>query len=166
MRSRVEQIVFLKGKIDRRRETPSIVVNDVIPIEEAIGKLTTIGRLKLDPARHAPAITAELDPLLKRHEGNTEVYVQVATGPSQKIVMRLDNGRFVRPSRSLVDELDQLLGSDCVQLCGAGTRRRKKTQQQPLFKEEEPAATESESAGVPPIDLPAAEMEEVAVEFE
>ena len=48
-----ERIVFLRGKIDRRRETPSIVVNDLIPIEDAIGKLTTAIALKLDPAPHA-----------------------------------------------------------------------------------------------------------------
>ena len=31
-----ERIVFLRGKIDRRRETPSIIVADAIPVEDAI----------------------------------------------------------------------------------------------------------------------------------
>jgi len=36
----LDRAVFLKGKVDRRREEPSIVVNEVIPIEQAAPKLT------------------------------------------------------------------------------------------------------------------------------
>jgi len=131
----MEQIVFLRGKIDRRRETPSIVVNDVIPISEAIGKLTTSLGLTLDPTRHAPEITDELDPLLKRHKGSAEVYVQVQAGPTRRVVMRLDRERFVKPTLELKQDLERLLGGDAVQFSGAGTRRRKKPQQEPLFQE-------------------------------
>jgi DNA polymerase III alpha subunit len=142
----VEKIVFLRGQIDRKRETPSIRVNDAIPVEEAISRLTTSLGLTLDPIRHAPEITAELDPLLRRHKGNTEVYVQIATNPNQRVIMRLDRERFVKPSPALKDELDQLLGADCVQFSGAGTRRRKKQTQEALFKEE---AAEAEARKTP-----------------
>ncbi len=94
----VESIVFLRGKIDKRRETPSIVVNDVIPVADAVGKLTTAVAIRLDPLRHAPDVAMELEQLLKRHKGNTEVYLQVATRPDQRVVMRLDRDRWVRPT--------------------------------------------------------------------
>jgi DNA polymerase-3 subunit alpha len=160
----LERIVFLRGKIDKRRETPSIVVTDLVTIEDAIGKLTTTVGLKLDPARHSPAITAELDPLLRRHKGNTEVYIQINTSPTQKVVMRLDRERFVRPSSELKQELDRLIGSDCAHFTGAGTRRRKKlAQQQALFNEaaaeEPPVTTPMEAA--PPGDM---EMDQEFVE--
>ncbi|HSU65818.1 MAG TPA: hypothetical protein VLJ39_03005, partial [Tepidisphaeraceae bacterium] len=132
----VEKIVFLRGKIDRRRETPSLMVTDAIPIEDAIPKLTTNLALKLDPTRHSAALTAELDPLLRRHKGNTEVYIQVATSATQRVVMRLDRERFVKPSSDLKNELDHLLGGDCVQFSGLGTKRKKRQAQQALFKEE------------------------------
>ncbi len=35
-----DKIVFLKGKVDRRREEPNIVVDQVIPIEQAAAQLT------------------------------------------------------------------------------------------------------------------------------
>ena len=35
-----DAVVFLKGKVDRRREEPNIIVDQVIPIEQAPGKLT------------------------------------------------------------------------------------------------------------------------------
>ena len=143
-----ERIVFLKGKIDRRRETPSIVVNDLIPIDEAISRLTTSLGLRLDPIRHSPAITALLDPLLRRHKGNSEVYIQIQTTPTQRVVMRLDRERFIRPSIELKQELDQLLGGENIQFSGPGTRRKKKQVQEALFKEE-PAEISPQPATTP-----------------
>jgi hypothetical protein len=86
-------------------------------------------------------VALQLEQLLGRHKGNVEVFLQVAVSPTQKATMRLDRERMVKASRDLVDDLEQLLGSGGVQLCGLGTRRRKRVeqQQQPLFKEAEEA---------------------------
>jgi DNA polymerase-3 subunit alpha len=144
-----ESIVFVRGKVDRKRETPSILVNEVIPIAEAVGRLTTVVVLRLDPARHPPEVVTQLEPLLKRHKGNTEVRLHVTVSPTRKVSMRLDRERFVRPTQELVDEMELLLGGGAVQLCGAGTRRRQLMQQrqQTLFKQEEQAADEADGEG-------------------
>jgi len=63
----------------------------------------------------------------------------VSAGPARKVVMRLDRERSVRPTPQLVDDLEMLLGGGSVQLCGAGTRRRKRLEQmrqEPLFRDE------------------------------
>jgi DNA polymerase-3 subunit alpha len=158
----VEKIVFLRGKVDRRRETPSIVVNEAIPVEEAISRLTTSLGLRLDPGRHSGEIAGQLDPLLRRYKGNTEVYVQISTNPNQRVILRLDRERFVRPSMELKEELAQLLGADCVQFSGAGTRRRKKQAQEALFKEE---AAQEESSVAPAADAPPPEFEADPMEY-
>jgi DNA polymerase-3 subunit alpha len=147
-----ESIVFVRGKVDRKRETPSLLVNEVIPVADAVGRLTTAVAIKLDAMRHSQEVAAQLDPLLRRHKGNVEVYLQVtvnAPGATQKVTMRLDRDRFVKPARDLVDDLELLLGGGAVQLCGAGTRRRKRTTQQPLFQEEQAEAVETAAAEVP-----------------
>ncbi len=138
-----ESIVFVRGKVDRKRETPSLLVNEVIPVAEAAGRLTTAVVLKLDPLRHNGQAVNEIEGMLKRHKGNTEVFVQISS-PSRKVTARLDRERFVRPTPQLVGDLEQLLGSGSVQLCGVGTRRRKRAaaQEQPLFKEMEAEAAE------------------------
>jgi len=160
-----ESIVFVRGKVDRKRETPSLLVNEVIPIAESISRLTTAVALKLDPLRHAPDVVAQLEPLLKRHKGNTEVFLQVATTPTQKVTMRLDRERSVRPTATLVDDLEMLLGSGSVQLCGLGTRRRKRVeQQQPLFKQEQEEVQEDPSDEAAASVLDAEEAESVAPE--
>ena len=136
----MEKIVFLRGKVDKRRETPSIVVTEVIPVEDSVARLTTAVALKLEPTRHTAKEVAELETVIRRHKGNTEVFLQVSTGPDKKVVMRLDRERSVKPTQALVDELEQLLGGGAVQLCGAGTRRKKRLEerkQPPLFQEGE-----------------------------
>ena len=52
MRSPSEAIVFVKGKVDRKRETPSLLVNEVIPLADAVTRLTTAVAMKLDATRH------------------------------------------------------------------------------------------------------------------
>jgi len=132
----VESICFVKGKVDKKRETPSLMINEIIPVAEAAARLTTAVAIKLDPIRHSTEVVSQLEEAMKRHKGGIEVFLQVQTGPESKVTMRLNKERFVKPTRELVDDLDTLLGSGSVQLCGAGTKRRKKQQQQQLFREE------------------------------
>ena len=47
----LDKVVFLKGKIDRRREEPNLVVDEVIPVEEARSRLTQTFRVVLGAAR-------------------------------------------------------------------------------------------------------------------
>ncbi|MDB5298335.1 MAG: dnaE [Phycisphaerales bacterium] len=132
-----ESIVFVRGKVDRKRETPSLLINEVIPVADAVSKLTTTVAIKLDAGRHDSEVAARLEEVLRKHKGGTEVYLQVTTSPTQKVTMRLDRERFVKPTRDLVDDLDHLLGGGAAMMCGAGTKRAKlraAQQQQPLFE--------------------------------
>lgn len=147
-----ESIIFLRGKIDRRRESPNIIVNEVIPLKEADGYLTTAVGLHLEPSRHRPETMVQLKPLLEKHRGNTEVFAQVMTPGSQKVTLRLDRSVFVHVTPELVSELSQLLGESAVQLCGEGTKRMKRLavqQQQPLFQDAVAPASVAEVESAP-----------------
>src|SRR5690606_24609992 len=58
-----ESIVFVKGKIDRKRETPCLLVSDILPLDEAPQKLTTSLLLKLDPTKHQNNMLQQIKPL-------------------------------------------------------------------------------------------------------
>jgi DNA polymerase-3 subunit alpha len=128
-----EAIVFVRGKVDKRREKPGLVVNDVIPIEEATANLTTAVRLVL-PASENGEIVHKLKPLLGRHKGNVEVYVQMIAGNGRSVMIKLERQWSVRPTREMVGDLTTLLGDESVQLAGAGRRRQQA--KQPLLIEE------------------------------
>ncbi len=144
----VEQIVFLKGKVDRRRETPGILVNELLPVDDAISRLTSDVKVQIDVADSA-TIIADLKPVLARHRGRVKTFLQVPASGVKKALIRLDEQWYLRPTRAMVDELQAALGSrGKVELAGEGTRRLKRLQQQQLFQN---AAVESE----PPSDVPA-----------
>jgi DNA polymerase-3 subunit alpha len=139
-----ERIVFMRGKVDKRRETPCLMVTDVIPIEAAIEKLTTSFGVKVNREANLSA----LKDVVKKHAGKKEWFVQVVAGDGSKVSLKVNGEMGVRVSRDLVDELERLLGSGAVQLGGDGQRRMKRLEQQRLFKEQ-PIAVDA------PLETPA-----------
>ncbi len=79
----VDRIVFVKGKVDKKRETPNLMVSEIIPVTDAVAKLTTAVCLRLDAARHDAAVLADVPGMLAKHKGTTPVYFQVATAAGQ-----------------------------------------------------------------------------------
>jgi DNA polymerase-3 subunit alpha len=130
-----ESIVFVKGKVDRKRETPSLLVNEVIPLSDAVARLTTAIAVKLDGSKHTPEMIADVIPLLGKYKGGLPVYFQVNT-LTGKATMQIDRQHAIKPSADLVGDLERLLGSGSVDLAGAGSKRKKRLEQQRLFKEE------------------------------
>src|SRR5688572_21792414 len=137
---KAERIVFVKGKVDKKRETPSLMVNDVLPVEVAVEKLTTNVGVKLDRTRHPADVLTQLQSILGKHPGKKDFLIQVATSDGKKVSMKVGgDGRGVRITKDLIDDLQQLLGNDSLMLAGEGSRRAKRLQQQALFKEEQPS---------------------------
>ncbi|MDP9172315.1 MAG: DNA polymerase III subunit alpha [Planctomycetota bacterium] len=151
-----EQIIFLRGKIDKRRETPGIVVNEVIPISEAVSRLTRGIKIEIDHAPAGDELLAQLKPIFTRHKGNCDTFLQVPAAGLKKVMIRLDRTWFVKPTPSLKEELELALGGNGrVELAGDGTRRTRRILQQQLFQSEEPAAAATEI--VSPVEI----MEEI-----
>jgi DNA polymerase III subunit alpha len=130
-----ESIVFVRGKVDKRREKPGLIGSDIIPLEEASTCLTTAVRLDM-PARANAEMVEQLKPMLTRHKGFVEVYVQASASDGRSVMMKLDRQWWVRPAGEMIKDLESLLGPGSVQLAGAGSRRRARPAQQPLFVEE------------------------------
>ena len=143
-----EQIVLVKGKVDRRRETPSLVVNEIMPITEAMDKLTTAIVLSLDRQRHGPDVMANVKPMLNKHKGGVPVFAEVPVDGTGKVLIRLGSACFVKPSKILKEDLEQILGNGHVDFKGAGSKRARQAQQQKMFAEEaaEPATPAADAA--------------------
>ncbi len=110
-------------------------MNEVIPIADAVSRLTTAVAIKLDGTRHNTAMITEVPSVLARHKGTVPVFFQVNT-PTGKATMQIDRQHAVKPSPMLVGDLEQLLGPGSVDLAGAGSKRKKRLEQQRLFKDE------------------------------
>jgi DNA polymerase-3 subunit alpha len=133
-----ENIVFLKGKVDRKRETPSLIVDEVIPVADAVSRLTTSLVLKLSRTRHQPEVLVELKSILKKHAGRTPVFAQVTVNDAQSLILKLGPDHGIKPTRALLDDIELALGSGGGEFKGAGSKRAKRAVQQPLFQADAP----------------------------
>jgi DNA polymerase-3 subunit alpha len=140
-----ESIVLVRGKIDRKRETPSILINEVMPMKEAMSKLTKTVAIKLDRTKHSATILRDIKPIFGKYKGNLRVYAQVETNEGQKVVLQLPKDLAVKPNAQFVQDMDQILGAGSVMLMGDGMRRLKRLQQQKLFQEQQEETTVTQS---------------------
>ena len=132
----LERIVMLEGRVDRRREEPSIRIDRVVAVEEAATELTNSVRIMMRPAklgmRQSPEGAqsqtgssddtsqpdlAALRDLMRQTGGKVPVYFEVHT---DEAIVLLQASARVRPSLELRDRIDALLGDagDC-QLIGS-----------------------------------------------
>ena len=159
----VDKIVFVRGKVDKKRETPNLMVTEIIPATDATAKLTTAVCVRLDGARHDASALADLPGMLAKHKGVTPVYFQVTTAAG-KAMLSVDKQHGVRPSTNLVEDIEMLLGHGAVDLAGAGSKRRKRLEQQRLFKEDEGADETPTATATLDGAVPGPELEEAGVE--
>ena len=132
----LEQIVFLKGKVDKRRETPGLIVNDLIPISDAMARFTKGIKVEIDRIEGAIETLRELKSIFTKHRGNCPTYLSVPTADAKRALITLDRQWSVRPPPAVKEELEFALnGHGRVELAGAGTKRnRGATQQQEMFE--------------------------------
>jgi len=105
-----ETMVFITGTVDRRRERPNIVVDQVVPIDEAIERLTGKVLVRLPGPGAAGELIKQLHSLVGRHRGGCPFLLELtpAAQPDARATIQADPRWFVKPSRSLVDELIEL----------------------------------------------------------
>ena len=126
-----EAIVFLRGTVDRRRERPSLVVDEVIAMDNAIEQLTGALVCRLPASVDLRDTLARLRDALGRHRGTCPVFLELVplSRAEVRVTLRPDKQWCVSPSRGLLDELVKLLGEASLLLRpkptnGNGAQRR------------------------------------------
>jgi len=138
---KADQLVLVTATIDRKRETPCLLVSKVIPIEQAADFMAEGTIVRLNES-HTPLLVEQIKPILLKHRGQRDTYLHVATSAGKRVGIATSKEFSTRPCRQLVLDLEALLGSGCCELIGPGTRRirNERIQQQKLF--DEPALTD------------------------
>jgi DNA polymerase-3 subunit alpha len=118
-----EKICFLTGRIDRKREEPSIVIDKVIPISEAAEKLATGVRITLRDVdregrpRHWNGELHELKNTLRQRPGSVPLFFDVKVG--DRIVSLHASRMRVRIDDQFIRCVEVILGDDhCCEITG------------------------------------------------
>ena len=113
-----ESIVFIVGSVDCRREEASIIVDEIIPIADAIEQLTAAVNLNLPGPGVQDDVLKKLQGVLAAHRGSCPVFVQLRPLGHGDVLatVRLSKDWSVKPSAALLTELGEILEEENVRL--------------------------------------------------
>ncbi len=110
-----DSVVFVKGKVDHKRENPNIFAYELIKLEEVREKLAAKVRIQLKADDVTKEKALEIKSICLHHRGNSPVYVLVRTDRGS-VHTKTDNSLFVNPDVDFCKKMKQLVGEDNFQL--------------------------------------------------
>jgi len=120
---RQDRIVFLRGRVDRRREEPSIRVSEVIPLEGVVERLAAGILIRISCIGRAEETLEQVREVLKAHPGSRPVYLELATPDGLLVLVRCSQRLCVRPNQQLLDDLGRIVGREGLVVLGLQNRR-------------------------------------------
>jgi DNA polymerase-3 subunit alpha len=122
---RDESVVFVRGRLNLRREPPSIAVSEIIPLDEAPLRLTESVVLTLEERRQERDAMQELRRILSDHPGNCGVFLHLVAADGSATTVRADSSFSVTPDAALRGDLEEFLGEGHLTFTAVGPRRRR-----------------------------------------
>jgi len=110
-----DTIVFVKGKLDYRRERPNILAAELITLDEVREKLAAKVRIKLDAKDVTKEKVAMIKSICRHHKGRSPIYVAVRTDKG-RVYATADRKLSVNPDPDFCRKMRQLVGEDNFQL--------------------------------------------------
>jgi DNA polymerase III subunit alpha len=114
-----DMIGFIKASLDRRRETPELVVTRIIPIDRAGAELARGVVVRIRKGIQAAEDLERLLRLLRLRPGNLDLYLElIGVGRVRRAVYKAGNALRVRYDDRLFADLEAVLGAGHVRLLG------------------------------------------------
>lgn len=116
-----DRLVFLRGRVDKRREDPSLRVQEVIALEEGAARLADAVIVNLTTIGLEVATLEKLKDVCRAHRGDRNLFLRVKSPGELVTVVRVEESMGVRPDAGFVADMERLLCEGCVEIVG---RRR------------------------------------------
>ncbi len=111
-----DAILFFKGSVDKKEQTPKLLVNEITPLAEAHKKFTKSIHVRIVTSSAQENTLKSLQDILSQHPGSTPVYLEFLDNNNMRSQMLVDRKLFVLPNENLVYSLQQALGSEAISL--------------------------------------------------
>ena len=129
-----DRLVFLRGKVDRRREDPTLRVSEVLSIEEGPARLADAVILNVrGPGMEASSLQRVRE-ICAEHRGDRNLFLRMQTAGQMVTVLRCGAEMSIRPDDAFVREIEAVLGEGTVDIVGL---RRAKPARSPVSSESE-----------------------------
>ena len=101
-----DAVVFLRGRVDRRREEPSLRVSEVIPVEKGLAKLTRYMTIRLDPGTTDDDELLNLKSVLQNHKGACPVILSLSHNGQGTTHVQTSANFYILPSEELKERIE------------------------------------------------------------
>lgn len=135
-----DKIVFLRGRVDCRREEPSLRVSEVISPEEGPRWLAEAVVIKLDSARANVAMLEKLRAICAAHRGERPLFIHVESPGPMMTVVRCGSELAVAPNDAFVAEAEAVIGTGRVEVLAPRKHIVRPVAPQPAQYEEDPVS--------------------------
>ena len=110
-----DKVVFVKGRVDRKREKPNVLASELIGIDDIGDKIATRVRIDIDSNIVTPEAVAQIKSICLHHQGKSPVYVAVHTDKG-KVFASAANSLAVNPDVDFCKKIRHIVGDKNVQL--------------------------------------------------
>jgi DNA polymerase-3 subunit alpha len=110
-----DKVVFVRGRLDFRREKPNIIASEIITYDDATDKLAGKVRIDLDAREVTKEKVARIKTICQHHRGKSSVYVAIRTDKG-RVYASADRNLAVNPDPDFCREMRHLLGPENLQL--------------------------------------------------
>jgi DNA polymerase-3 subunit alpha len=113
-----ERMVFLRGQISLRRETPSVRVTGVYPIEMGMEVLARSAVVHLACGADWEELLPSLLKVVREYPGSCPLYFRIDTGQGQMVDIAASEQMRVKPSEAFRERMTALLETGRVEIIG------------------------------------------------
>lgn len=114
-----DMIVMVKGKVNFRNDEPSLLAEEIIPIDETEKRFTEAVHIRLNTVGLDEALLTRLAEVLDAQPGHCDVYLHCITPNHDEITVHATPSCIVSPSERLQQEVEAILGEGCLWYAGA-----------------------------------------------
>ncbi|MBN1404929.1 MAG: DNA polymerase III subunit alpha [Candidatus Omnitrophica bacterium] len=111
-----DAIIFVKGTLNLREDTPKIIVEEILPIDDAKKKYVHAVSVELRTSGLEKKTLQDLNEILKKYKGTTPVYLNFITQDKRKFQISTGKDITVVPTDDLIEEIEKLLGQGTVRM--------------------------------------------------
>ena len=107
---KVDTVLFVRGKVDCQRETPNILCDELVAMEEMAEKYAARVNIELLTVDMSPATIERIQNLCKAHRGKSPLHVNVQTTGGYRIAAIADRSYSVRADMDLHEKMEKVVG--------------------------------------------------------
>jgi len=113
----VDKVLFVRGTVDCKRETPNILCDEIIDLDDADNRLTAKVKLRFNSNSINKELVDNIRLLCQKYSGKSVIHLSVLNNDGKRIYAIVDGQYNVCPDIDFRREMRKIVGDENFELC-------------------------------------------------